>query len=409
MSNARREIPGTSRSSVTGVARGRHAHVGGLAVLVAASVMAMSAACSDGAGAEAISEGGVSSSSSGDAAPAKDGAADSPVDPAEMLCELAGPPAKTPGDTLVFSDEFDGTAIDTSKWNVAEGYKGHDDILNTTSPDNVIVRDGLLSIRTARNLGDPSHPYVSGYVDTLSKYARTYGRVDFRARFPRADGIWYALWGRPWWEAFPEIDIELVNAPKVGHSQLYFVNHWAAPPLPADERRSYVMLEKEIDYTAFHEYSVLWKPGRLEWLVDGVSKMVAPAKGVPTKPVYWIVNAWAGGWIGDPTDETPLPVSFELDYIRIYRVDGEIADPEIKVISPKATYSRQQNVYVVTANFDEACSHVSLYDGATLVRKTAQRPYRFPMAKLAPGPHELSFVATDGVRSTTTKMTVEIE
>lgn len=388
------------------VARERHAHVGGIA-LVAASVVVMSAACGGDPSGEAISDGGTSSSSTGDGA--REGAGDSPVDPSEVFCELAGPPAKTPGDTLVFSDEFDGAAIDGSKWNVAEGYKGHDDILSTTSPDHVIVRDGVLSIRTVRGLGDPDHPYVSGYIDTLAKYARTYGRVEFRARFPRADGIWYAVWGRPWWESFPEIDFELVNRPKVGYSQLYLVNHWAAPPLPPDERRSFVMLEKEIDFAAFHEYAILWKPGHLEWLIDGVSKKVASAKGVPTKPVYWIVNAWAGGWVGDPTVETPLPVSFELDYLRVYRVDGEIADPEIKVIAPKTRYSRQQNLYVVTANFDEACSHVSLYDGGRLLRKTATRPYRFPTAKLMPGTHELTFVATDGVRSTTTTMTVEIQ
>lgn len=327
----------------------------------------------------------------------------------ETLCALEGPPPRSADDVLVFSDEFDGTSIDTEKWSVATGYKGHDSILNTTSPANVIVRDGLLSIRTERSTSDSGHPFVSGYVDSLSKYARTYGRIEFRARFPQAAGIWYAIWGRPWWQRFPEIDIELINPTSIDRSQLYFVNHWADKPLPPDERRSYVMIEKEIDFAAFHEYRILWRPGHLEWFVDGVSKMVAKPQGVPTKPVYWIINGWAGGFVGSPNETTPLPATFDVDYVRVYRVAGEIADPEIEVISPKTRYSRQQSITAVTANFDEVCSHVHFYDGPNLVKRTSQRPYRFNLRSLSKGTHELSFVATDGVRSTTKKMTVELD
>ncbi|MBS2012058.1 MAG: glycoside hydrolase family 16 protein [Deltaproteobacteria bacterium] len=408
MSKIWREESSTSQSDVTPVARHRHARVGGsgLALLVAAGVIGMSAACGSDA------DGGGPSSTSGEIV--SDGGpggsrVDSPVDPNEVFCDLAGPPAKTPGETLVFSDEFEGDAIDTTKWTIANGYKGHDNILNTTSPENVVVRDGMLSIRTDRNFGDLQYPYISGYIDTLGKYARTYGHMVFRARFPKGDGIWYAIWSRPWWESFPEMDIEVVNRPGVGYTQTYLVNHWAGKPMPLEERRTYVLLGDEIDYSQFHEYSIVWRPGHMEWQIDGVTKLVAPPKGIPTKPIYWIVNGWAGGWIGEPDAATPLPATFDVDYMRVYRIDGEIADPEIKVVAPKPTYSRQNNLYVVAANFDEACFHVSMYDGATLVRKTAQRPFKFPTAKLTPGPHELRFEATDGVRTATTKISVTIQ
>jgi beta-glucanase (GH16 family) len=342
-------------------------------------------------------------------AAAPDAATPVSLPPEGTLCEPKGPPARTAGDVLVYADEFDGTAVDTAKWNVANGPKGHDGILNTSAADHAVVHDGILSMVTART-SDPAYPYVSGYIDSLGKFARTYGKVEFRARFPYAAGVWYAMWGRPWWQSFPEIDIEVVNRTTDPFTELYFVNHWAAPPLPADERRRYVMMEKDVDYSQFHIYTIFWTPDVLEWRIDGVPKMQStPAtKGVPTDPVYWIINGWVGGWTGNPDEHTPLPVSFDVDYMRIYRVDGLIADPVVKVVSPKTRYSRNELITVVAANYDEACAHVQMTDGNTVVRTTAKLPYTFATTGLTVGAHHLSFTATDGVRATTVAMDVDI-
>jgi beta-glucanase (GH16 family) len=346
----------------------------------------------------------------GPGSPAKDAGMVS-LPPESTLCKLSGPPKAQPGDVLVFSDEFEGSAVDQNKWNIANGYKGHGGDLNTSAPANDVVQNGMLSMVTEKS-GDPMYPYVSGYIDTLGKYARTYGKVEFRARFPYAGGVWFAIWGRPWWQSFPEIDIEVVNNVADPHTQLYFVNHWAAPPLPADERRRYVMMENVgVDYSQFHVYTIYSTPDLLEWRIDGVPKMQStPAtKGVPTDPVYWIINGWVGGWPGNPNQATPFPNTFDVDYMRVYRVNGLIADPVVKVVLPKATYSQNELIHVVTANFDEACSHVQMFDDATLVRETALPPYVFATTPLAKGAHHLSFVATDGVRSTTTTLDVKID
>ncbi len=330
--------------------------------------------------------------------------------PETTLCKLVGPPAKTTGDVLVYGDDFDGATVDPAKWNVANAYKGHSGVLNTSLPANAIVHDGMLSTVTTRTT-DPTYPYASGYIDSLGKYARTYGKVEFRARFPYAAGIWSAIWGRPWWQSFPEIDIEVVNRPTDPYTELYFVNHWAAPPLPADDRRRYVMMENDADYSQFHVYTIFWTPDLLEWRIDGVAKLQStPAtKGVPTDPVYWIINGWVGGWTGDPDQSTPFPNTFDVDYMHVYRVDGLIADPVVKVVAPATKYTQNQLIQVVAANFDEACAHVQMFDGTTLVRETAITPYVFATTPLAKGMHHLSFVATDGVRSTTAILDAEVD
>ncbi len=273
---------------------------------------------------------------------------------------------------------------------------------------NVTVGGGSLTVHVDQTSTDPAYPYASGYIESLGKFARTYGKVEFRARFPYAAGVWHAMWGRAWFESFPEIDFEILNTAAVARSQVYFVNHWAAPPIPADDRRKYVTFS-DVDVSAFHTYTVSWKPGLLEWAIDGVPKMQSNGPGVPTKPVYWIINSWVGGWAGNPPPSTAMPVTFEVDYVRVYRVDGLIADPLIHVVNPAAAYARTDTIKIGAANFDESCAHVEMYDGDTLLRTTAAVPYQFSLAKLAPGAHKLRFVATDGTRRTTAELDAQIK
>lgn len=326
------------------------------------------------------------------------------------LCELAGPPRTSADDpdVLVFAEEFDGDHLDPLRWNVASGFKGHGGISNTTALANAVPRDGMLEVTTDRNPSSQEHPYVSGYVDTLGKHARTYGRITFRARFGYAAGVWYAIWGRPWTKPFPEIDIELVNRPTEKVTQVYFVNHWAAPPLPADDRRSYVMFKQDV--SEMHDYELLWKPGSLSWYIDGVHKMDAKPQGVPDEPVYWTINAWVGGWAGQPNDTTPFPNTFAVDHLRVYRVGGLVADPQI-MVPPRAsgTWARREAMRVSIANFDEACAHVQMWDGDTLVKTKSRPPFHFPLASLARGHHRLSFKATDGVRTVTTVVNAKVD
>jgi beta-glucanase (GH16 family) len=349
-------------------------------------------------------------SASKDAGAAASSASDSStasVDPPETLCTLNGPPVLQSGDALVWGDEFEGPSVDLTKWVLGSGKLGPANVLNTLAPSNVTLSGGSLFINTERAPSDPTYPYVSGYMQSLGRYARTYGKIEFRARFPYAAGVWYALWGRPWFDAFPEIDIELLNQVTVGHSQLYFVNHWGNP-LPTDPQRIYALVE-QIDFSQFHTYTVTWKPGLVEWAIDGVRKLASTEQGVPTKPVYWIINGWVGGWAQTPPDSTPFPNSFEVDYLRVYRVDGLMADPEIKIANPAPKYTGADSIQIALANFDEVCTHVDVYEGETRVWSTSTMPLHFNLARLSAGDHQLTFVATDGVRRATTTLDVQLD
>jgi beta-glucanase (GH16 family) len=84
---------------------------------------------------------------------------------------------------LIWNDEFDGTKLDTSKWNVLLRENSKHGELQYYVPDEVYIDKGLLILRSRkRNFG--SKEYTSGRLDTKGKFAPTYGRFEIRARLP---------------------------------------------------------------------------------------------------------------------------------------------------------------------------------------------------------------------------------
>ena len=105
-----------------------------------------------------------------------------------------------PGYTnLVFDDEFDGNALDTSKWNYeVNGDGGGNNELQyyTNLPANTFVQNGVLTVQ-ANQQNYQGKQYTSARLNTLGKFSFTYGRVDISAKLPTGQGLWPALWLLP--------------------------------------------------------------------------------------------------------------------------------------------------------------------------------------------------------------------
>src|SRR6185503_14566322 len=76
--------------------------------------------------------------------------------------------APAPAWTLVWSDEFDGTALDQSKWNpIGATRPNYDGGVNYYDPSNAYVENGNLVLRTVyhrRQVGKTVELYASGKV-----------------------------------------------------------------------------------------------------------------------------------------------------------------------------------------------------------------------------------------------------
>ena len=280
--------------------------------------------------------------------------------------------APVPGWTLAWADEFDGRAIDRTKWDFdlgtgwySEAAKtwiagwGNDERQTYTDrPDNAWVADGLLHIRAKRELRDRSE-FTSARLKTRRAdgkplFGKTYGRFEFRARLPLGRGLWPALWLLPQedrygvWAASGEIDVMEARGqnPREVLGTLHFGAGW---PGNAHQGATYRLPEAGGGIDAFHVYALEWEPGTLRWYVDGTLtqtqaswwsssvKQNGPTAVVPRgesdlnpwpapfdQPFYLVMNLAVGGkFLGDPDGSTPFPSEMVVDYVRVYdRVGG---------------------------------------------------------------------------------------
>lgn len=224
-------------------------------------------------------------------------------------------PAELPGGwKLVWHDEFEGDRLDLSKWTPEDAALVKNNEAQYYSPENVIVHDGVVTLRSERRARG-GRPFTSGLIETTGKFARVYGRYEVRARLPKGQGVWPAHWLMPDDNSWPpEIDImELLgHDPHRVHMHNHFTHESGGHRSTGDSFRG-------PDFSAdFHVFAVEWEKHEIRWYVDGELKF-STKEYVPDVPFRIILNTAVGGdWPGYPTKKTPFPVDHDIDYVRVY-------------------------------------------------------------------------------------------
>ena len=273
---------------------------------------------------------------------------------------------------LVWSDEFDGTTIDTSKWSHEKNCWGggnNEQQCYTDRAANSFVADGVLHIVAQREdfTGSDSPegespatktlPYTSARLRTKNIQEWTFGRFEIRAKLPFGQGTWPAIWMLPTnspygtWAANGEIDIiEAVNlktvtngsAPEAAvHGTLHYGRNW---PANVSSGADYILPNNVNPADDFHEYALEWEEGEIRWYVDDVHFATqrdtgwysqymqdgtltdAPA-GAPFdrfSKFHLLLNLAVGGnWAGNVNnkgvDESVFPQKMLVDYVRVYQ------------------------------------------------------------------------------------------
>jgi beta-glucanase (GH16 family) len=209
---------------------------------------------------------------------------------------------------LVWSDEFDGTSLDETKWGYEENCWGggnQEQQCYTDRLDNTYLSDGILHIRAIEEqftgldgsedwdnvdeLGTATLPYTSGRIRTRGNGDWRYGRYEIRAQLPFGQGMWPAIWMLPTdstyggWAASGEIDImEAVNLKTVwtpDNNAVHGTLHYGAE-FPSNTN-SGMFLQFFDDHPAdtFHVYAVEWEEGEIRWYVDDVHYATQVADG----------------------------------------------------------------------------------------------------------------------------------
>lgn len=245
----------------------------------------------------------------------------------------------TPGSSsespYLWNDEFDGAAIDTSKWTFeigtgSSGWGNNEKEYYTERKENAYVQDGILHIRANKEDYEGSG-YTSTRMITKGKFTFTYGTVEARIALPVGKGIWPAFWmlgeniDKVSWPACGEIDIiETIN----DESIVYGTHHWQYEGQHASYGNStsdFHGAKKELDITQFHTYKLTWDEKLIAMYVDDFKyhemSIEDNAGGTEAfhKPFFLLLNVAVGGnWPGFEIDDSQFPNEMLVDYIRIY-------------------------------------------------------------------------------------------
>jgi len=260
--------------------------------------------------------------------------------PTILGCSVEQPKSDTEvddGEVLVWSDEFDGEELDTTKWKYETGATGwgNKEWQDYRDEGNVEVSDGTLKI-TAKLVGEGQKvgDYTSARINSIETF--TYGRYEIRAKMPdwKGKGNWPAIWmlgedlRSSGWPRCGEIDIlEYVSYQA---DKVHFNFHSKANNHMNDTNVSSGPVTLETAEEEFHNYGILWTETKIQCYLDTPDNITLsfdrPAEFDKSNwpfdhPFYFILNvAVGGGWGGlEGVDDSIFPATMEVDYVRVYQ------------------------------------------------------------------------------------------
>ncbi|SIT03085.1 family 16 glycosylhydrolase [Chryseobacterium gambrini] len=249
---------------------------------------------------------------------------------------------------LVWSDEFSTNgAVDNVKWfhqtqlPVAGGWYNNEQQHYTNSITNSFTNNGELNI-VAKKEVFTDQGFTKNYTSARlnSKFAFKYGRVDVRAKVPKNQGTWPAIWllgknvnepggyfastfGNTNWPACGEIDMmEYGIFPSAPDN---FIQSTLHTPSSSGNSVNHGGMLASSDITAnYHIYSMNWSPNQITFLLDGVAYYTynPSVKNASTWPFdkeqYLLLNIAMGGVAGT-IPSTFTDASMIIDYVRVYQ------------------------------------------------------------------------------------------
>ncbi|MCU0248294.1 MAG: family 16 glycosylhydrolase [Bryobacter sp.] len=214
---------------------------------------------------------------------------------------------------LAFADEFDGTAVDETKWNYRLGPR----MWSEQKKENVSVGGGMLRLALRKEKAGPLD-YTAGGI--ISKQAFRYGYYESRIKMPKGRGWHTSFWmmqngpkaGRE--DRFQEIDVceqdsnnrndYSANWHSYGPRASFGYQRITTPDLAAD----------------FHVYGADFTPQGVRFYFDDRLVHTIDSSAVPHFEQHiWLTSiaTWLGKTIS--VEDAVLPETALFDWVRYYR------------------------------------------------------------------------------------------
>ena len=214
---------------------------------------------------------------------------------------------------LVWRDEFDGTTLDASKWDVPE-YKRRGGYWSRKA----ISLDGQGHlVMSVLKEGDK---FLDGCVRTKGKFQHAFGYYVARIQLQKQPGHWSAFWimgdgvGKVGNEGRDGTEIDIMEKPWLD-DRLNYALHWDGYGKDHKSQGTVVKVPGVRD--GWHTFGLWWRTDEYVFYVDGQETWRSQAGGVSQVPEYLKLSDEIGDWAGD-IKQAELPDAFLVDYVRVY-------------------------------------------------------------------------------------------
>ncbi len=225
---------------------------------------------------------------------------------------------------LTWRDEFEGDAVDPSKWELLGDWKRRDGYW--VKEDAYLDGKGHLILRTKKD-GDR---YTCGAVRTRGRFEHRYGYWVCRCQFPEQPGHWPAFWlqadgvGKVGDGGRDGTEIDIMEKPWREDRTTQNV-HWDG--YGKEHQSAGIKFGVPGLSEGFHTFGLFWTPQVYVFYVNGQETWRTSAGGVSQVPQFAKLTEEIGKWGGDIA-QADLPDYFVVDYVRVYDVVDETASAD---------------------------------------------------------------------------------
>ena len=233
---------------------------------------------------------------------------------------------------MTFSDEFNDTEIDGSKWWVLNSEKSRNPRpgLGITQwfwrPQNTWEEDGNLVLRVQKF---NENTMTCGSVNSNNRFEKAFGYYETRIKIAQADKGTHTAF---WFQGDNMFDID--GTGRDGAEVDVFESAWTGDYTKSvihidgygsDHQSNTVRYETPGLHEGYHTFGLLWTPDALKIYYDGELKVTySDPKWIPQVPQYiWLSDGASFGFSGDNFTREPVGTLTHayVDYVRVWELD----------------------------------------------------------------------------------------
>jgi beta-glucanase (GH16 family) len=228
------------------------------------------------------------------------------------------PAGDTRGWRQVFSDDFDGSSLDTARWTAYSGQPGGDRA-GWWAPSHVVVHDCGVSLKSYRDPAAKAEVFVSGGIGM--HLSQTFGKYLVRMRVDQGDGISAIALLWPAQDLWPP-EVDFYEDGGGGRTETTATLHCG------QEDNDDCRVQRSLtgyDFSRWHTVGVEWTSGKLVYTIDGTAWATVTGSVVPSIPMWLAIQTQSlecSAYATCVNGSTPPEVDMQVAWVVAYAPAG---------------------------------------------------------------------------------------